>query len=66
MAIDRLRPRNLDGLLLAIQDRLRKLESRSRVTVGAGAGVYVLEVNAAGELTARHTGTGTVTVIATP
>lgn len=60
------RPRTAEDLLRDLDDRLRVLEHRTFVVVGTPANAYVLEVNAAGELTARNTTTGTVTVVALP
>jgi hypothetical protein len=60
--------RQTDGprLIQEIVDRLRRLETRTRYVVGTGTNAYVIEVNAAGNLTARHATTGTVTIIAVP
>lgn len=66
MALGRLRPRTTEELLAGVLDRLRRLETRTSVTVGGPAGAYVLEVNEAGELTARHAATGHVTIVAVP
>lgn len=65
-----LRPVSVERLVQDLVDRLRRLERRSRYTVGSGTTAYVLEVPMtganAGKLTARHATTGTVTVIANP
>lgn len=66
MAVRAIQTRDLPELLRNIIDRLGRLERRSRYVVGTGTSAYVLEVNASGQLTARHATTGTVTVIAVP
>jgi hypothetical protein len=66
MPVRTLRDLTLEGLLTRLSDRLRRLETRTTTVVGTGANTYVLEVNAAGQLTARNATTGTVTVIAVP
>lgn len=43
-----------------------RLETRTRVVVGPPGHAWVVEVNPAGELTARHAETGAVTVLAAP
>jgi hypothetical protein len=60
------RKTTVEELLSDLLSRIRRVETRTRATVGSGANTYVLEVNGAGQLTARHAGTGTVTVIASP
>lgn len=66
MSLRQLRQTDGARLIQEIVDRLRRLETRSRYVVGTGTTAYVIEVNAAGLLTARHATTGTVTVIAVP
>lgn len=61
-----LRNRTLPELMRALEDRLTRLERRSSLTVGTPPNGYVLEVDAAGNLVARHGSTGTTTVIASP
>lgn len=43
-----------------------RLETRTRVVVGPPGHAWVVEVNPAGELIARHAETGAVTVLAAP
>ena len=62
MAARDLRARRLEDLITQLLDRVRRLEHRRRVLVGP----YLLDVNEDGQLTARHSETGTVTVIASP
>lgn len=66
MAVRASKIKDMPELIRDVLDRLGRLERRSRYVVGTGASAYVLEVNAAGQLTARHATTGTVTVIAVP
>lgn len=60
------RPRSAEDLLRDLDDRLRVLEHRTFVVLGTPANAYVLEVNAAGELVATNTTTGSATVVALP
>lgn len=66
MAVRSTRIKDLGEMLRDILDRLGRLERRNRVVIGSGAAAYVLEVNAGGDLTARHATTGTVTTLASP
>lgn len=66
MAVRAIKINQLPDLIRDILDRVGRLERRNRYTVGTGTKAYVLEVNAAGRLVARHATTGTVTVIAMP
>lgn len=66
MATRSIRFNDLGELIRDVLDRLGRLERRNRYTVGTPPNAYVLEVNAAGQLTARNTTTSTVTVVAVP
>lgn len=66
MALRDLRKATTEDLLRDLVDRVRRIEHRTSLTIGSGTQAYVLEVNAAGQLTARHATTNTVTVIALP
>lgn len=66
MSIRTLRDRTLPELMRALEDRLSRIERRTSYTVGTPPNAYVLEVNAAGQLVARHGTTDTETVIASP
>lgn len=48
------------------EERLRILENRRSYVVGVPPDAYRLDVDLAGRLTATHTTTGTVTVVALP
>ncbi|MBA9005910.1 hypothetical protein [Thermomonospora cellulosilytica] len=60
------RPRTLEEVLRQMEDRIRRLEARTSTVVGAGDRAWVVEVDAAGRLVARHVATGAVTIIAAP
>lgn len=49
-----------------VEERLRTLENRRAYIIGVPPEAYLLDVDLAGRLTATHTTTGTVTVVATP
>jgi hypothetical protein len=49
-----------------VEERLRVLENRRAYVIGIPPAAYLIDVNLAGELTATHTTTGTVTVLALP
>lgn len=61
-----LRERSLEDLLTAMNDRIRRLEHRTAAVVGSGSAAWVVEVDTAGRLTARHAASGAVTVLAAP
>lgn len=58
--------RTTEDLLTLVLERLERLETRTRVVVGPPGHAWVVEVNPAGELIARHAETGAVTVLAAP
>lgn len=62
----RRRPETWRELVRDLDDRLRVLEHRPVVVVGTPPNSWVVEVDDAGRLTARHAATGAVTVIAAP
>ncbi len=66
MPARKLRPTTDRELVRELDDRIRRLETRTQVVVGTPADAYLLSVDAAGNLTAKHTTTGTVTTIAMP
>lgn len=66
MARQPTRPRTVAELLRWLDDRLRTLEHRTHVQIGTPPNAYVVEVDDAGRLVARHGTTGTVTVLAEP
>lgn len=55
-----------DEWVRRVEERLRVLENRRAYVVGIPPAAYLVEVNLAGELTATHTTTGAVTVLALP
>lgn len=66
MAVRQLRARTVEELMRDIVDRLRALEHRTSVVIGTAPHAYVLEVDQAGQLIARHAASGAVTVVAVP
>lgn len=49
-----------------VEERLRVLENRRAVVIGIPPAAYLLDVDLDGRLTATHTTTGLVTLLATP
>lgn len=49
-----------------IEERLRVLENRRAYVIGTAPHAWLLDVDDTGRLTATHTGTGAVTVVAEP
>lgn len=66
MATQPRRARSVEELLRGLDDRIRTLEHRTFLVLGVAPNAYLLEVNAAGELVATNTTTGTATVVALP
>lgn len=58
--------RTTEDILVSMLERLERLETRTRVVVGPPGRAWVIEVNPAGELVARHATTGAVTILAVP
>jgi hypothetical protein len=60
------RARTFEEYVRELDDRLRVLEHRTFLVLGVPPNAYLLEVNAAGELVATNTTTGTATTVALP
>lgn len=66
MPLRKRRPTTDAELIRELDDRIRRLETRTAVVVGVPPEAYLLQVDNAGRLVATQTTTGTVTVVALP